>query len=81
MGIGKLLKSMVKENISDLHLKVGSPPRFRLNGKLHPVDPEKLTKEDIEKLFRRQFHSFFFHRYIFQCVILRGDDIVRVYLC
>ena len=50
MEIDKLLKSMVKKNISDLHFKVGSPPRFRLNGELHSVDSGKLTKEDLEKL-------------------------------
>lgn len=48
MDIDRLLKSMVTENISDLHFKVGAPPRFRLNGQLHSVASGKLTEEDIQ---------------------------------
>lgn len=50
MDIGKLLKSMVKESISDLHFKAGAPPRFRLNGQLHSVGLEKLTAENVQNL-------------------------------
>ena len=34
MYIDNLLKTMVKMNASDLHLRVGSPPMFRIFGKL-----------------------------------------------
>lgn len=46
MSLDQLLKSMVKENVSDIHFKVGSPPKVRLNGQLIPVKYNNLTPED-----------------------------------
>jgi len=37
MQIDELLKLMVEKNASDLHIRVGSPPMFRIYGKLSPV--------------------------------------------
>jgi twitching motility protein PilT len=50
MHIDQFLKSMVKENVSDLHFKVGSPPKVRLDGELIPVKYKNLTPEDTQSL-------------------------------
>ena len=47
MQIDELLKLMVEKNASDLHIRVGSPPMFRIYGKLSPVkDWLPVTVED-----------------------------------
>lgn len=51
MEINELLKSAVAEGASDIHLAVGTPPAFRLNGKLTRWAPEgvlhpNLTQQD-----------------------------------
>ena len=45
-----LLRYVIDEEASDLHLKAGSPPRVRVDGQLvtSPFDP--VTSEDLEKL-------------------------------
>jgi twitching motility protein PilT len=52
MQIDELLKRMVDGGASDLHLKVPSPPVFRIDGLLIPQeDLPPLASEDIEGLF------------------------------
>ena len=47
MQIDDLLKLMVEKNASDLHIRVGSPPVFRIYGKLSAVkDWPPITAED-----------------------------------
>ncbi len=54
MQIDELLKRMVDGGASDLHLKVPSPPVFRIDGLLIPQeDLPPLTSEDIEGLFEQ----------------------------
>lgn len=48
--LGDLLKTVVKRNASDLHLKVESPPTLRLDGELVPIGEEPLGAEDCENL-------------------------------
>jgi len=48
MDVNHLLEAMIKMKASDLHLKVGSPPMFRVNGILHPLDHDKVTPKDTE---------------------------------
>ena len=50
--LNSLLELMNEKNASDLHLSIGSPPRIRINGKLAPIDGEKLTLEQIKKLLQ-----------------------------
>jgi len=50
MHIDELLNIMVKNGASDLHLKVGSPPLFRIHGELLPLDSPALTTEDVRSL-------------------------------
>ena len=52
MYIDDLLKIMVKMNASDLHLRVGSPPMFRIFGKLTASkDLPPLTNQDGKLIF------------------------------
>ena len=45
-----LIKALVKYNASDLHLKVGRPPLFRINGKLIPAKMPELTEHLAQSL-------------------------------
>ena len=52
MQINELLRFMVEKDASDLHIRVGSPPMFRLFGKLSVVkDWPPITIEDTESIF------------------------------
>ena len=46
----QLLEALVTQNGSDLHISVNSPPRFRINGKLHPLNTESLKPHDSSEL-------------------------------
>jgi len=51
MDINDLLKEAHAQGASDLHLKVGSSPIFRINGELAPLSTEKrLSQEDTLKM-------------------------------
>jgi twitching motility protein PilT len=49
-SIHSLLKGLVKHKASDLHVKVGRPPLYRINGKLMPAKMPALQTEDVRKL-------------------------------
>jgi twitching motility protein PilT len=49
-NLSQLLKTLVDENGSDLHLTAGSPPRLRASSKLVPLQVPPLTPEDCLKL-------------------------------
>jgi twitching motility protein PilT len=46
MQIDELLKLMVEKDASDLHIKVGSPPTLRIQGRLYPIEMPPLRAED-----------------------------------
>ena len=50
MEISELLKSAMAQNASDLHIKVGSPPIMRINGKLILASENKVSQEDSLKI-------------------------------
>jgi twitching motility protein PilT len=50
MELKPLLERMVKENASDLHLKAGSPPILRVDGRLVPATDQTLSPEYIRKV-------------------------------
>lgn len=52
MNIQEILKEAVKEQASDIHLKVGMPPITRKYGKLHKLSSvtEKMNSEDMEQV-------------------------------
>ncbi|MEW5694170.1 MAG: PilT/PilU family type 4a pilus ATPase [Candidatus Hydrogenedentota bacterium] len=45
--IRNLLQIMVEQDASDLHLRVGSPPYFRIRTEIYQTDSAKLTQEDL----------------------------------
>jgi len=52
MEISELLKIVVEEDASDLHLKVRKPPILRIHGSLHELDYPPLKPEDTESFMR-----------------------------
>ncbi len=49
-SLGELLTKLVEIGGSDLHLKVGSPPAYRIDGSLHLAQLPSLTPSDTEGL-------------------------------
>lgn len=50
VGLTALLKAMVEQNASDLHITVGVPPEFRIMGKMVRVKTDNLVAEDCKEL-------------------------------
>lgn len=50
MTMRQLLEEMVGKNASDLHITVGAPPTFRVDGELVPTSYEVLTPQMTEQL-------------------------------
>ena len=48
--LNKLFRAAIKNRASDLHLKVGQPPKLRLFGKLKNTTGETMTAERMEQL-------------------------------
>src|SRR6516162_784023 len=48
--VNKLFRWVMKEQGSDLHLKVGQPPMMRLRGDIRKTNSRPLTQEDMERL-------------------------------
>ncbi len=48
--IEKLFKAVIKADASDLHLKVGIPPKMRIHSKLKNTTGQPMTEEEIEEL-------------------------------
>lgn len=46
----QLLKAMVEQDASDLHITVGSPPQLRINGVMSKVKTDVLTSTDTKNL-------------------------------
>jgi twitching motility protein PilT len=44
------LRELVQKDGSDLHVKVGSPPRIREQGRLRPLEREPLTVQEMDEL-------------------------------
>lgn len=51
--VGQILGALVSKKGSDLHLKVGRPPLFRLAGQLLPSELPVLTSEDMASVIRQ----------------------------
>ena len=49
-SLKELLKEMRTRDASDLHLRVGMPATYRINGQLMPQDTPTLTSEDLDRL-------------------------------
>ena len=48
--IEDLVRVATKRNASDIHIQVGLPPVLRIQTRLIPVEAEKLTPEDTQRL-------------------------------
>ena len=48
--LSQLLKALVDQGGSDLHIAVGSAPRMRVHGSVHALDLDILTPQDTQKL-------------------------------
>jgi len=49
-SLDELLQKLVSVGGSDLHLKVGSPPAYRINGELHLSNLDRLSPGDTDQL-------------------------------
>ena len=50
MKIDELLNYALDSGASDLHLSVGSKPMVRINGTMHPLNLDIMTKESMESI-------------------------------
>ena len=50
MELIELIEEGISKNASDIHITVGVPPVFRINGKLHEYGKESLKPGDTKKL-------------------------------
>ncbi len=53
MFLEDLLHRVIERKASDLHLKVGRPPVYRIDGKLQTFDENPLTKSDVEDFIKK----------------------------
>lgn len=52
MDIKTILKDMVKRGASDLHIRVGVPPVYRINGKLFRLQLDRLDEAQMDQVFQ-----------------------------
>ncbi len=52
MDVRDVLKTMLQNDASDLHLKVGAPPIVRLHGDLAPMEGQPLSREEMDRVLR-----------------------------
>ena len=51
VDLNEILKAAIKNGASDIHLKSGLPPMFRLDGALVPLkSAERLVPEDLQRM-------------------------------
>jgi twitching motility protein PilT len=50
ISLPSLLKTMVEQNASDLHITVGVPPQFRISGKMVRVKTDSMGPQDTKEL-------------------------------
>jgi len=50
ISLPALLKTMVEQNASDLHITVGVPPEFRISGRMVKVKSDPLNSQDTKEL-------------------------------
>ena len=50
LTLSALLRAMVDQDASDLHLTNQTPPQFRIHGKLCKAKTDSLTPESIQEL-------------------------------
>jgi twitching motility protein PilT len=83
MDYKNLLYAMVKQNASDLHLRVGCQPYFRIHGTLIPAKIPNITLDDMKEILNEilspeQLESFAHHREIDAGVSVPGVGRYRI---
>ena len=53
VNFGQLLTGMKSVNASDLHIKAGSPPIYRINGQLAALNHPPITKEEVSAILSK----------------------------
>lgn len=53
MNLDNLLKSMVEQRGSDLHITVGVPPKARIHGDLQDLDAHPMSDEQVKECIKR----------------------------
>jgi twitching motility protein PilT len=76
--INKFFRAAVKMRASDLHLKVGQPPKVRIHGELKSTTGEAFTEQKLEKLtfeiLTDDQKRFFLEHGTFDFAYKLGDD-------
>ena len=57
MLLDDLLKKVVEEDGSDLHITVGTPPRIRKGGSLIEMSSEKLTSDIVKSMIESKMNE------------------------
>ncbi len=57
VNLKKMLTEMTSTKASDLHLRVGLRPTLRIDGALKPIDSERLTSEDLERIMKQMLNE------------------------
>lgn len=50
VSLHELLSTLVEKGASDLHISTGTPPRIRIDGRLHPVDGPPLSPPETKAI-------------------------------
>lgn len=64
LSVDELLKKAVELEASDIHITVGIPPTFRINGVLQHIGEEKLTPNDTEQFVKHILNENQYEYYI-----------------
>ena len=57
MLLDDLLKKVVEEDGSDLHITVGTPPRIRKGGSLIEMSSDKLTSDIVKSMIESKMNE------------------------
>ena len=81
--LNKFFKAVIKAGSSDLHLKVGQPPRMRISSRLKSTNAEIMTEKRMEELVfeiltKSQKQFFIEHGALDFAHEVEGDDRFRV---
>lgn len=63
LDVGTFIEALVMAGGTDLHLKVGSPPRVRIGGDLHPLNVGDLEDGDLYRLAREAMPPELWHAF------------------
>lgn len=63
LDVGTFIEALAMAGGTDLHLKVGAPPRVRISGDLHPLNVGDLEDGDMYRLAREAMPSELWHTF------------------